>query len=72
MNNPYDLHSWSKHYREEALREASTRYLLRQARANCRTLGEQTRASLYWVSVMSLLGGGGKLSDTSSLGGSSR
>lgn len=27
MNNPYDLHSWSKHNREEMLREVGTRRL---------------------------------------------
>jgi hypothetical protein len=29
VNNPYDLHSWSKRYREEALREARVRDLIR-------------------------------------------
>ena len=28
MNNLYDLHSWSKHYREEALGEAQNKRLL--------------------------------------------
>ena len=27
MNNPYDIHAWSKHYREEVLQEARTRRL---------------------------------------------
>ena len=36
MNCPYDLHSWSKHYREEALREASKRHLVEQANGNRR------------------------------------
>jgi hypothetical protein len=34
MNNPYDLHSWSVHYREDALREVSRRHLAEQARAS--------------------------------------
>jgi hypothetical protein len=72
MHDPYDLLSWGVHYREEALREASTRHLLRQTRANRRTRGERARASSYRASVMSPLRGGAKLSDASSLGGSSR
>ena len=34
MNYPYDLHSVSQIYREEALREARTRHLLEQAKRN--------------------------------------
>ena len=36
MDPHYDLHSWSKHYREEALREARTRHLVQWVRANNR------------------------------------
>jgi hypothetical protein len=43
MHNPYDPHSWSVHYREEALQEASRRHLLRQARANRRPRCERAR-----------------------------
>ena len=34
MDPLYDLHSWSKHHREEALREAQERHLLQRERAN--------------------------------------
>jgi hypothetical protein len=72
MHDLYDLLSWGVHYREDALRDASTRHLLRQTRANRRTRSERARASLYCAGVMSPLRGGAKLSDTFSLGGSSR
>jgi hypothetical protein len=36
MNYPYDVHSWSKQYREEALREAQVRHLAEQAHGNLR------------------------------------
>jgi hypothetical protein len=32
MEPLYDLHSWNKYYREEALREAQQRHLLQQER----------------------------------------
>ena len=34
MNNLYDVHSWSKFYREDALREARVRHLADRARPN--------------------------------------
>ena len=34
MDNPYDIHSWSKDYREERLAEASRRHLVERARAS--------------------------------------
>jgi hypothetical protein len=33
VNNPYNLHSWSTQYREEALREAQRQHLLERGRA---------------------------------------
>jgi hypothetical protein len=55
MNNPYDLHSWSKHYREEALREASTRRLLEQARAQSSSRNGKGRYSATLKATLSLL-----------------
>jgi len=56
MNNPYDLHSWSKHYREVALQEARTRRLVEQARA-CREPRKSGRFGLVWRNPLALLRG---------------
>ena len=32
MNNPYDIHAWSRRYREDVLREVHTLRLERQAK----------------------------------------
>jgi biotin-(acetyl-CoA carboxylase) ligase len=55
MNNPYDLHTWSKHYREEAHQEAQRRHLLERARAGREQHSGRGRAGLAWGSVLSLL-----------------
>ena len=34
MNNYFDLHSWSKEYLRDALREAEARHLLEETRQN--------------------------------------
>lgn len=70
MNNPYDLNSWSKLYREEKLAERYKRHLLNQA--NHRSLDERPQADSALTSILSFLRGGAKFSDTSSLGGSSK
>jgi hypothetical protein len=56
MHCYYDLYSWSKERRKEALREAQTRRLAKKVRANRRAL-RSGRASFdsTWGSVLSLL-----------------
>ncbi|MDQ4128575.1 MAG: hypothetical protein M3151_11610 [Actinomycetota bacterium] len=46
MNNMYDLQSWSKEYREEALQAARTRSLGRQARTPSGSRFGSSRASV--------------------------
>jgi len=52
MQNLYDLHSWSKHYREELLGEAQWRHLLEQTKlgqeqpSGSRRLGSALRDAL--------------------------
>ena len=52
MNNYYDLHSWSKLYREERLTEARVRHLVQRARASSRPPREEGQGA-----AVSLLGG---------------
>jgi hypothetical protein len=56
MDNPYDLHSWSKLYREEALQGARTRQLVEQAKAG-RVPRESGRFGLVWRKPLALLRG---------------
>jgi hypothetical protein len=56
MNNLYDLHSYSKLYREERLAEVSRRHLVERARAN-REPRESGRLRLPWRNALALLRG---------------
>ena len=53
MNNPYDVHSWSKQYREEAMQEARTRHLVDRARAERSRPSRRSLVSLALASVLS-------------------
>ena len=46
MNYPYDLHSWSKHYREEAMAKATNRHLAERGRTE-RRVGYAISASVW-------------------------
>jgi hypothetical protein len=52
MNNPYDVHSWSKQYREERLAEASRRHLAEHLRASREPRGLRS----VWKGVLASLG----------------
>jgi hypothetical protein len=68
MNNPYDLTSWSKQYREERLTEASRRYLTERARVSREPHSGWGCVSLAWASMFSLLFGAGSMSSPSQRG----
>ena len=57
MNNPYDVHSWSKLYREERLAEASRWHLAEHLRASREPRGLRSLRSA-WKGVLASLGGG--------------
>jgi hypothetical protein len=56
MNNPYDVHSWSKQYREEALRQARVQHLAERARAS-RAPREWGQLGLAWRNPLAFLRG---------------
>jgi hypothetical protein len=55
MDLMYDLNSWSKQRREEAMREAQVGSLAKQAKGGCRTLFDLGRVSYALRGVLSLL-----------------
>lgn len=55
MYNPYDLHSMSKLYRQEALRDARTRHLEGWLRADRRARCGRSLAGLTRDGVLSML-----------------
>jgi hypothetical protein len=57
MNNTYDLHSWSKQYRQEALHEVRMTHLERRLRENHKARSERGPVSLALANVLSLVRG---------------
>ena len=57
MNNPYDVHSWSRLYREEALQEARRRHLEGQLRENGKVSSGRTTVIPTLAKVLSLVRG---------------
>ncbi len=55
MDPWYDLHSWSKQYRQEALREARERDLVEQARTSSSPRSGRSRANRVRTQALSLL-----------------
>jgi len=55
MESYYELHPWSKQYREEVLGEARKRDLVARARVGRQRRSGRSRVGLTWASVLSML-----------------
>ena len=53
MNNPYDVHAWSKQYREDVLHEVQAQRLAERARTNRREVRARVRHT--WAKLTSML-----------------
>lgn len=60
MNTPYEIDSWSRQYREEAIREAQRRHLVERSRAG-RKSRRLRSVRPAWRSVLALLVRGARL-----------
>ena len=57
MNNSYDIHSWSKHYREERLRDAQAMHLEGRLRDDRKARSGRGSVGFALANVLSLVRG---------------